>query len=279
MRARLTAVCGLGLVTAAWAGPAAAQVTVGADAPLLSGYVWRGVTYSNKPVVQPDVWVNLKGLTLGAWANVELAKYDGSNDISENGGNSAGVAEVDFWAEYARTTANVSWKLGWIIYVFDMNDPPPAGRFGLYSAFDTHEFYGQASVSGLPVTPTLYVSYDADKVNGLYVQPSVSYGWKAAPKVTINLTGLAGFSGGQGVSPDDFAANFAENGLTHVDLSASTSFAAGPVSIAPSFHFQISHDAFAKANGAEVNNQDKDVKLWAGVGLSWSRALNRAPER
>jgi hypothetical protein len=276
MRTGARAVYGVALVATAWAVPAAAQVTVAANAAFASGYVWRGLTLSSKPVIQPDVSLTAHGLTVGAWANIEPSTYDGANDISQGGGTGSGVREFDAWVEYNRTTANVSWQLGWILYVFDMNDPPPAGRFGLYEAFDTHEFYGQVSLGGLPVTPTLYASYDADKVNGLYVEPSVAYGWKAAPKVTINLTGLAGFSAGQGVSADDFAANFAENGLTHVDLSASTSVAAGPVSIVPSFHFQISNDAFAKINGAELNNQDKDVKLWAGVTLSWSRALKSA---
>jgi uncharacterized protein Gcw-chp len=285
MRTGARAAYGVALVTAAWAAPAGAQVTVAANAAFLSGYVWRGLTFSSKPVIQPDVSLTAHGFTVGAWANIEPSKYDGSNDISQGGGIGSGVREFDAWVEYTRTTGNVWWQLGWIIYVFDMNDPPPApppNRFGLFPAFNTHEFYGEASLSGLPVTPTLYASYDADKVNGLYVQPSVTYGWKAAPKVTINLTGLAGFSAGQGRSPGD-SANFAENGLTHVDLAASTSLAAGPVSVVPAFHFQISSDEFVRIrNGREFDQfwatgtKGSSTKVWGGVTLSWSRALKSA---
>ncbi len=47
-----------GIVAAlATAAPAAAQVTVGWDASAYSSYVWRGLTLSGKPVVQPDLYL------------------------------------------------------------------------------------------------------------------------------------------------------------------------------------------------------------------------------
>ena len=273
---RLGVAGSLAVLAALWAAPAAAQnVSIGADVGLNSQYVWRGLSFTNKfPVIQPDVWVNISGLTLGAWANIEPSGCDGTNDLCESGAAGfaprSGIAEIDLWAEYARTTGNVSWKLGWIIYTFNKDN----GAFT--NAFDTHEVYGQASIGNLPVTPTLYASYDIGKVEGLYLAPSLTYGVKASPAVTINFTALAGFSAGQEINTsaganDNF--NFFESGLTHVDLAAATSFAAGPVSIGPSVHFQISNDEFTKINGAELANQDKGVKVWFGVLLSWSRAL------
>jgi hypothetical protein len=245
--------------------PAAAQVTIGADAGLLSAYVWRGVSYTNKPVIQPDVWLSAYGVTVGAWANVEPSQYDGANDISEGGGVGSGIREIDLWVDYARTTGNASWKLGWTIYTFDTND---AGYTAIY---DTHEFYGQLSLGGLPVTPTVYAAYDIGKVKGLYIQPSLTYGIAASPNLTINIGALAGISAGQELSASDPSYNFAKSGLTHVDLSASTSFAAGPLSIAPAFHVQISNDQATKRNA--VNKPDEGLKIWGGVTLSWSRAL------
>lgn len=269
---RAGAVCWLALVAAAaGAVPAVAQATIGADVALLSAYVWRGLTYSSKPVIQPDLWLSVSGLTLGGWANIEPARYDGANDVSEGGGVGSGVREFDAWLEYGRTTGNVTWKAGWIIYVFDMNDA------GFTKEFDTHEFYGQLSVGGFPVTPTLYASYDVNKVKGAYLQPSLSYGWQASPKLTINFTSLAGISAGQGASLTDVN-NFAENGLVHMDFAASTSLAAGPVSIAPAFHVQWCRDPFTKITGALVKNHDHDVKVWGGVTLSWSRALGSSKE-
>jgi hypothetical protein len=269
MMRRLALAGGLA-VAGSWAVPAAAQ-TIGFDAALNSQYVWRGLTFTNSFVIQPDVYFSASGVTVGAWANVEPSKGTGTNALSENGGARSGIAEIDLWAEYGHTTGNVSWKGGWILYTFNKNNA------GFSNVFDTHELYGQLSVGGLPITPTLYASYDLDKVKGLYLQPSVSYGVKASPTLTINFGALAGISAGQEINTSKpQGANFAKSGLTHVDLSAATSFTAGPLSIAPAFHVQISHDAFTKINGALPANRNKGAKFWGGITLSWSRALAAA---
>jgi hypothetical protein len=240
-----------------------AQVTLGVDAAFNSQYVWRGLSYTNKPVLQPDVWLSAAGFTGGVWANVEPSSYTGASDISENGTDKAGIAEIDGWIEYARATGNVNWKLGWTIYTFDTN------KSGFTAKFDTHEFYGQASISG-PITATLYAAYDVDKVKGLYLQPAVSRGVKVSPAVTVTFTALAGISAGQEVSASDFSANFAKSGLVHADFGASTSFSAGPISIAPQFHIQWCHDDFTKIATPTTQHS---TKFWGGVTLSWSHAL------
>ena len=91
--------------TVAAAAPVHAQATVGADLGLFSSYVWRGLSLTNKPVAQPDLYVTFPAgkasVTLGGWANIDLGKYDdANNDISESGGTSAfNFAEFDPWAE------------------------------------------------------------------------------------------------------------------------------------------------------------------------------------
>ena len=254
----------LALLVLVAAMPAAAQVTIGVDAALNSQYVWRGLSYTNKPVIQPDLWLSAAGFTAGVWANVEPGAYTGAKDISENGSDGAGIAEIDGWIEYARASGNVNWKLGWTIYTFDTNNS------GFTAFYDTHEFYGQASIGGLPFTPTLYAAYDVDKVKGLFLQPSISRAVKVSPATSITLTALAGISAGQEVNVNDASANFAKSGLAHLDFGASTSFAAGAVSIAPQFHVQWCHDDFTKI--ASPTSQHS-VKVWGGVTLSWSRAL------
>jgi hypothetical protein len=272
MMRRLALAGGIVVAAALWSAPAAAQATLGFDAAFNSQYVWRGLTFTNAFVIQPDVYLSFSGFTVGAWANVETKKGTGANDLSENGGARSGIAEIDLWAEYGRTTGNAAWKAGWILYTFNKKNA------AFSNAFDTHEVYGQISLSGMPITPTLYASYDVDKVKGLYVQPSVVYGVRASPALTINLGVLAGISAGQEVNTGKPAegANFAKSGLTHVDFSASTSFAAGPLSIVPALHFQINNDANTKVTGALAANRDKSSKVWGGITISWSRALGAA---
>ncbi len=266
---KLRMAAGMAALALTAAVPAAAQVTIGADAAFNSSYVWRGLSFTNKPVIQPDVWISAYGFTAGAWANVEPSSYTGASDISENGIDGAGIAEIDLWVDYARTTGNVNWKLGWTIYTFDTNNS------GFTAYYDTHEFYGQASISGLPVTPQLYVAYDVSKVKGLYLQPSISRGVQVSPALTVTFTALAGISAGQEVSPNDASANFAKSGLAHVDFGASTSFTAGSISIAPQFHVQWCHDDFTKIATPTTQHS---TKFWGGITLSWSRALGAAAE-
>jgi uncharacterized protein (TIGR02001 family) len=262
---------GLAVLVVAVAGPAAAQdASIGFDVGLNSNYNWRGLSLTNKPVIQPDVWLSAYGLTGGVWANVEPSKYDGSNDLSEGGGARSGIAEIDYWVEYARSFTNVNAKVGWVAYTYNKDNA------GIGNIFNTSEIYGQVSLSGMPVTPTLAVWYDIDNVKGAYIQGQLVYGVKVTPAFTLNLGALAGLSAGQEVNTSptsNEAANFAKSGLTHVDLSAGTSLSAGPLSIAPSLHFQISHDAATKVNGADLGNQDKGSKIWFGVTVSWSHGL------
>lgn len=269
MMRRLALAGGMVVAAALWAAPAAAQATLGADVALNSHYVWRGLTFTNKPVIQPDVYLSFSGFTVGAWANVEPSKGDGADDLSENGGARSGIAEIDLWAEYGQSIGTASWKAGWIIYTFNKNNA------AFDNSFDTHEVYGQVSLGSLPITPTLYVAYDLNKVKGLYLQPGVSYGVKASPALTITFTALAGISAGQEVntSKPTEGANFAKSGLAHVDFGASTSLSAGPISIAPQFHVQWCNDDFTKIATPTTQHS---TKIWGGITLSWSRALGAA---
>jgi hypothetical protein len=47
----------------------------------------------------------------------------------------------------------------------------------------------------------------------------------------------------------------------------------GPVTVAPTVHFLILNDDFAQITKPAVS---KDVKAWAGVTLTWSKALTGA---
>ena len=259
-----------GLVAAvASAQPASAQVTVGWDVAGLSSYVWRGLTLSGKPVIEPDLYVTIPvgkaSLTAGGWANVELGKYDGG-DISEGGGLAGpDLTEFDWWAEIGVPVGIATVTGGATGYIYP-NDA------GLTSDFNTIEVYGKLALS-TPLNPKVSAYYDVDKVKGLYVEGSVSHGIPLGA-TTLNLGALAGWTGGQEVG-SDFSANFFDKGVTHVDLSASAGFSAGPVSITPSFHFVIANDDFTK-----IGNKGKlhDTKIWGGVTISWSKAFGGKAE-
>ena len=267
--------------TLACATPGHAQVTVGADLGAFSSYVWRGITYTNKFVLQPDAYLTFPtgpaAFTAGGWFNVEPGKYDGASDISEGGGASSfDVAEFDWWGEFNYPYQKANFTLGATGYIFP-ND------FGFTKAANTVEIYGKVGLS-VPLNPKLSAWYDVDKVKGLYVEGSVSHSIQPKDqKFSVTLGALAGFNAGQGINDSDPTElfNFVDNGFTHLDLSAAVPFAAGPLSFSPAIHFVITGDdntKFTKFDPTTGTLNSKDVKLWGGVTISWSKGYGAAAE-
>jgi hypothetical protein len=267
--------------TLACATPGQAQVTIGADLGAFSSYVWRGITYTNKFVLQPDVYLTVPvksaSITVGGWGNIEPGSYDGPTDISENGTDGAGLAEFDWWGEVGfpvgpKTTVTA----GITGYVFPNDD-------GFTSDANTIELYGKAAFD-VPLAPKLAVWYDVDKIKGAYFEGSISHSIPASEKVSVTLGALAGLNAGQGIPDDplsDESFNFADDGFTHLDLSAAVPFSAGPLSFSPAVHFVITGDEatkFTKIDETTGLPNSKDVKVWGGVTISWSRALGPEPE-
>jgi hypothetical protein len=261
------------------AAPAQAQAEIGVDLGIFSSYVWRGLSLTNKPVAQPAVWASIPAgnasVTLGLWSTVDLGKYDDPEDISESGGTSSfNLAEYDPYAEVSFTVGKATLTGGGTAYLY----PNSAG---LTKDFNTVELYAKGALDA-PLSPFINVYYDVDKIKGAYFEGGISYSLPASEKVSIELGALTGISAGQGVNdsdPDEFA-NFFEDGFTHVDLSAGTSFSAGPLSIAPVLHLIIGIDdatKITKFDDTGLTPVSKDAKLWGGVSLSWSRALGPEP--
>ena len=57
-----------------------AETTIGAD--IVSRYVWRGVDYGNSAAVQPNMEINLKSFSIGAWGSwaISPGPYDPSGN-------------------------------------------------------------------------------------------------------------------------------------------------------------------------------------------------------
>jgi hypothetical protein len=266
------------VLLAALSGPGAAsgQVTLTGDAGAFNAYVWRAVTLTNKFVLQPDLYLTVPAgggsVVLGGWGSIDAGRYDHpANDLSEGGGTSSfNATEIDLWAEYSRGLGStLTGTFGGILYLF----PNQAGLTD--SLNRTVEVYGKLQ-AGVPLSPKLAAWYDVDKVKGLYLEGSIAQPVTGIPGFPVTLGALAGFSASQGINEDDPTeiANFARNTLTHVDLSASGALSAGPVTISPALHFLILNDDFARVTKPAVT---KDVKAWAGVTLTWSKAFTEAP--
>jgi Bacterial protein of unknown function (Gcw_chp) len=256
------------------AAPVQAQTEVGADLGIFSSYVWRGLSLTNKPVAEPAVWLSIPAgnasVTLGVWSNIDLGRYDDPNDdISESGGTSSfNFSEYDPYAEVSFTVGKATLTGGATGYRY----PNSAG---FTKAVNTVEIYGKASLD-TPLSPGIAIYYDVDKVKGAYFEGSLGYSLAASEKVSVDLGATAGFNAGQGVSANDPSFNFADDGFTHLDLSAGVPFTAGALSITPALHVVITGDDATKISSP--SNLDAGAKVWGGVTLSWSKALGPQPE-
>ena len=261
---------GAAVLTLAAAGTrtAQAQATVGADLGLFSGYVWRGVSLTNRPVGQPNVYVAFPAgnasVTVGGWANVDLGRYNGSDDFSQSGGASGfNLSEFDPWAEVSLPVGKATVAGGVVGYVFP-------NEFGVTDDFNTWEVYGKVGL-GVPLSPKLAVYYDFDKVNGAYIEASVAHAVPLGASLSLNLGALGGLSAGQAEADEAGEINnFFENGFTHLDLSAGVPLSAGIFSITPVLHFLVNGDEITKLTSP---GEESDVKLWGGLTISWSRPL------
>ncbi|HEY9506050.1 MAG TPA: TorF family putative porin [Gemmatimonadales bacterium] len=264
----------LGVLLASPHREAAAQTEVGAQLDLFSAYVWRGVTYTNKPVAQPDLWISFPAgsasITAGGWANVDLGQYDDpADDFSESGGLSAfNLAEFNPYAEVSFSSGKAAFTGGIVGYVYP-NDLDGAPIEGLDSESNTWEVYGTVGFD-VPLAPELSIYYDIDKVNGAYVEGGVSHSLRLGESHTLDLGGLVGVSLSQGFNDEDESFNFDDDGLTHLDFSAGVPFTAGVFSITPVLHFQVGVDDATRFHSPISDGSD--VKLWGGVSIGWSNA-------
>ncbi len=56
---------------------------LGASLDLNSRYIWRGMAWSQGPVLQPSVWSSLLGFNILAWANADLGLDTGRRGFNE----------------------------------------------------------------------------------------------------------------------------------------------------------------------------------------------------
>ena len=272
LRPKLLGAAVLAVVASASARTARAQATVGADLGLFSGYVWRGVSLTNRPVGQPNVYVAFPAgnasVTVGGWANVDLGRYDDSRRFQpERWGVEPQPVRVRSLGggERAGRQGDAHRRRGGLRLSQRLRGRPTTSN--------TWEVYGKVGL-GVPLSPKLAVYYDVDKVNGAYLEGSVGHSVPLG-SVSLNLgraRRLQRRARRKPMIPDELN-NFVENGFTHLDLSAGVPLSAGIFSITPVLHFLVNGDQTTKFTSP---GDESDVKLWGGLTISWSRALGAA---
>jgi hypothetical protein len=242
----------------------AAQVRAGADAELATRYVWRGVSRTERAVVQVQGYGYLPqgrgGWMAGAWAGFEpWSPEAGAPTVS--GLDGSALHEWDAWVQRDFIGGGLSASIGAIGYFFS-GDAASGGRS---DSLSTAELYLRVSqFEGIRlVVPTLVLAWDVWRVDGGYLElqlhrrvPVLPVG----PLRTLELGATTGFSLGQRRT-SDAEGYFDRNSFTHVDLSIGLSprFHVGrlPLTAFTTGHWKIGIDDATKPNG-----------LWLELGFS-----------
>ena len=237
------------------------------DVAFNSQYVWRGVTSTNRLVIQPDLSIAapLGGLTLsaGAWGNIEPVRYDGAGDLSSLGGLPGPlVTQSEAWLELSGSAfGKVESAVGAQGYFY-----PHVGDLADYN---TVELYANASLDAF-VSPYVNLAYDIARIRGAYIEAGLSRAVTGERRGAVTLGVAAGFSAGQAEdSRGRDLAYFERDGVTHVDVSTTSTFSLGRVTIAPEAHLVFAHDAYATVTSPADSRR---TKLWFGTTLSWTSA-------
>jgi len=262
---RLTRIA-LGVLTAAAAARSAqGQASFNADVGLNSQFVWRGVTSTNRFVIQPDLSIStpVSGLTFtaGLWGNIEPVRYDGARDLSSLGGLPGPlVTQSEMWVTLERTFRDkLTASVGSSAYLY-----PHVGGLNEYN---TVELQVSATIDA-DVSPSVLVAYDVARIRGAYIETGLSRAITGDRLGALTLGVVTAFSAGQAEDPAGRdLAYYERDGLTHVDASASASFTVGRFTVAPEAHVIFGHDALARVTAPDVTRR---TKLWFGSTVSWT---------
>lgn len=244
---------------------AVGDTSVGVDLDLRSRYVWRGLTVTDFFVMQPSVWVGLEGerqaWTAGVWGHLEATPSLAGLGVRSEG---AGFGEVDYWVEWGWSTKAFELGFGSILYTYSGYPGDDLDR--------TAEIYSSFALPDLPLAPSVTVFYDVVAVRGAYVETELSHTVRPESSLPVSFGAAFGVSWGQGESTRRLeSANFASDGLTHVDLSASFEWNAGSATLEPSVHYVVLLDEYARAIGGDDATGSRGQTLWFGARLVWSR--------
>ncbi len=158
----------LALLGFGWLSPTQGQEAppaLGVDAYLNSRYVWRSLVFDPDPVLQTDVWMQVRGITLTFWGNLDLTDADGQFSGQFN--------EWDTFLETAFCNCGGLTLGGGLYY----NSFPGSSGWGSSTA----EIGGWVSGSSLPAAPTVAAFWDVWQLHGVYANLSLSQTLPAGP--------------------------------------------------------------------------------------------------
>jgi hypothetical protein len=166
--------------------------TVDASAQVASNYIFRGQVFTDRPVLQTGLAVNVPTLgggttTARAWGNLDLD--DSTGDAWFAPGHAGDFTEIDLSLAYAHRIDTVELAAGLIHYSWPFGDEVTFAPFP-----PTSEAFLRGSVEVLGLRPAVTLHWDFDEVDSLYVRGEVARSFELAAALRLALRGWIGWS-------------------------------------------------------------------------------------
>jgi hypothetical protein len=226
----------------------AGDVAVTSGVDFYSAYVWRGMTFNDGFVAQPNINIAKSGVNLNVWGNVDLSDYDGALESGE-------MSEVDVTLNYGFSLGKVSTTVGYIEYLY-----PTTESGGIPGTREVYLSLGLPLFAGLSTALDTY--YDFDELEEYYSKLSFSYGLGINDKTTLTAGASAAYAG-------DAYCGDGEAGFYDYTLSLKLGYAANDNwSISCGLTFV---DAIDSDNLMDVKNGGlHDVSTWGGISIGYT---------
>jgi len=209
-------------------------IAVRYGAGLFSHYVWRGITLTDDPVLQPSVTISHDGgVSLEVWGNVDLGD---DNDTPWE------LTEARIVVDWSRQVGAVELGAGAVEYLFP-NTPFPG----------TREVFVHARYDAV-VSPRLDLAYDVDEIQGLYARLTLAYRRAFGARWSGGLEASAAWA-------DDSFAVGRNAGLHDGNLELRIERRSGPLDVGVLLAWTESLDAAVLP--------DQPTSFWTGLSLGY----------
>jgi len=227
------------------------KVGASADVGALSAYVWRGQVLNDEAVLQPAATITKGGFALNAWGNFNLT------DAAT--GDGAEFSEVDLTLSYSRAVGPGTLSAGLIEYLFPNQTLVAADGTGVgYPG--TREVYLSASLSSLPVVPSLAVYYDFGEADSFYALASLAYSAKLGDAVSLGLSTSLGYAA---ADYNAFYFGVDEDALNDANFGVSLAWSPLPnLTVTPGYQYTLLVDSDIE-DGAAGLYKDKDQSIFS----------------
>lgn len=216
--------------------PAPASLSYGGEVDVSSRYVWRGLAFSQHPVLQPSLRLSEHGVTLGVASNAYLGREPGVEDT---------ISELDFTGRYDVTLGATTFSPSLGAYLYP--HAPSTAELGAALSYDLQ-------VVALQTHQSLDI---ADNAGGWFADVAAARSQSFGPRLRLNGAASLGWCSGS------FARYYIDQSISGLHWSAAQLDMSLVVSATELLYFRL-HGTASRMLERQIRSLQPDESLVSG---------------